>query len=38
LLDLWRNYVDETGVIETPLSIFDADPKHWLPKVKSSSA
>lgn len=29
LLQLWRSYVDETGVIETPLSIFDADPSHW---------
>jgi len=25
LLALWRRYVEETGVIETPLSIFDAD-------------
>lgn len=32
LLALWRTYVEETGVIETPLSIFDADPSHWLPK------
>jgi arylsulfatase len=32
LLALWRRYVDETGVIETPLSVFDADPSHWLPK------
>jgi arylsulfatase A-like enzyme len=32
LLALWRRYVEETGVIETPLSIFDADPSHWLPK------
>ncbi len=38
LLDLWRQYVEETGVIETPLSIFDADPKHWLPKAKTSDA
>jgi arylsulfatase A-like enzyme len=32
LLALWRRYVEETGVIEAPLSIFDADPVHWLPK------
>lgn len=32
LLGLWRAYVEETGVIEAPLSIFDADPSHWLPK------
>lgn len=32
LLGLWRRYVEETGVIETPLSIFDADPSLWLPK------
>lgn len=32
LLTLWRHYVLETGVIETPLSIFDADPSLWLPK------
>lgn len=29
LLALWRRYVAEAGVIETPLSIFDADPVHW---------
>lgn len=29
LLMLWRRYVEETGVIEEPLSIFDADPCHW---------
>lgn len=29
LLGLWRQYVEGTGVIETPLSIFDADPSHW---------
>lgn len=34
LLGLWRAYVEETGVIETPISIFDADPSHWLPKPK----
>lgn len=32
LLLLWQCYVDETGVVETPLSIFDADPSAWLPK------
>jgi len=32
LLALWRSYVEETGVIESALSIFDADPAHWLPK------
>jgi len=32
LLGLWRRYVEETGVIETPLSIFDADPSHWAPR------
>lgn len=32
LLALGRTYVEETGVIETPLSIFEADPSHWLPK------
>jgi arylsulfatase len=32
LLGLWRQYVEETGVIETPLSIFDADPSHWAPR------
>jgi arylsulfatase len=32
LLGLWRSYVADTGVIETPLSIFDADPSLWLPK------
>jgi len=31
LLALWRRYVEETGVIETPLSIFDTDPSVWLP-------
>jgi arylsulfatase len=30
LLALWRRYVKETGVIERPISIFDADPSHWL--------
>ena len=34
LLGLWRAYVEETGVIEAPISIFDADPSHWLPKPK----
>lgn len=34
LLELWRAYVEETGVIEAPISIFDADPSHWLPKPK----
>jgi arylsulfatase len=32
LLVLWRRYVAETGVIEAAISIFDADPSHWLPK------
>jgi arylsulfatase A-like enzyme len=32
LLILWRAYVEDNGVIETPLSIFDADPSLWLPK------
>jgi arylsulfatase A-like enzyme len=29
LLGLWEHYVVETGIIETPLSIFDADPSAW---------
>jgi arylsulfatase len=29
LLRLWEHYVAEAGVIETPLSIFDADPSTW---------
>lgn len=29
LLDLWRQYSAETGVIEEPLSVFDADPAAW---------
>jgi D-methionine transport system substrate-binding protein len=29
LLVLWRRYVQETGVIETPLSIFDTNPDVW---------
>lgn len=31
LLALWRRYVEETGVVEDAISIFDADPSHWLP-------
>jgi arylsulfatase len=29
LMSLWEHYVAETGVIERPLSIFDADPSAW---------
>jgi arylsulfatase A-like enzyme len=29
LLSLWKRYCEETGVIEKPLSIFDADPAAW---------
>jgi arylsulfatase A-like enzyme len=29
LLALWERYVAETGVIETPISVFDADPALW---------
>lgn len=29
LLQQWDRYRDETGVIETPISIFDADPALW---------
>jgi arylsulfatase len=29
LLQLWERYRNDTGVIETPLSIFDADPSAW---------
>jgi arylsulfatase len=29
LLALWRRYVEETGVIESPLSIFDTNPDVW---------
>ncbi len=32
LLTLWRRYVAETGVVESPISIFDADPSHWQPQ------
>jgi hypothetical protein len=27
---LWDEYVVETGIIERPLSIFDADPAAWV--------
>jgi arylsulfatase len=33
LLELWAQYRDETGVIEDPLSIFDADPAAWASRV-----
>ncbi|MBV9842984.1 MAG: sulfatase-like hydrolase/transferase [Sphingomonadaceae bacterium] len=29
LLGLWRDYVGEVGVIEEPISFFDADPSLW---------
>ncbi|OHT19345.1 sulfatase-like hydrolase/transferase [Edaphosphingomonas haloaromaticamans] len=29
LLALWRRYVEETGVVEDAISIFDADPEAW---------
>lgn len=29
LLQLWERYRAETGVVETPLSIFDAEPAAW---------
>ena len=29
LLELWEQYRLETGVIESPLSIFDAEPSAW---------
>jgi arylsulfatase len=29
LLTLWRRYVEETGVVEQPISVYDSDPATW---------
>jgi arylsulfatase len=29
LLTLWRLYVEETGVVERPISVYDSDPATW---------
>jgi hypothetical protein len=34
LLGLWKDYVEETGVIEEAIRFFDADPSHRLPEPK----